>query len=195
MRMPQQKTCLTPLRQETLLQSTGSCDRGANVNARDSYQETPLHHAAYRGKTEVAALLIRKGANVNARNENKVTPLHLAASQGNTEVAALLIRKGANVNARDVYDETPLHHAAYWGKIEVAALLIRKGARVNARDENLETPLHCAAEDQPDVASLLIRERRKSKCQGRLPGDAAASCRFPGHDRDCGNAHSRKAQT
>ena len=45
--------------------------QGANVNARDSYQETPLHHAAYRGKTEVAALLIQKGAKVNARRREQ----------------------------------------------------------------------------------------------------------------------------
>ena len=46
-------------------------ERGANVNARDNSQETPLHHAAYWGKTEVAALLIQKGAKVNARDENE----------------------------------------------------------------------------------------------------------------------------
>ncbi|MGO9315921.1 MAG: ankyrin repeat domain-containing protein, partial [Syntrophobacteraceae bacterium] len=68
-------------------------EQGANVNARDENRETPLHHAAYRGKTEVAALLIQKGAKVNARDVYEETPLHHAAYWGKTEVAALLIQK------------------------------------------------------------------------------------------------------
>ena len=55
-------------------------ERGADVNARDVNKETPLHDAAARGKTEVAALLIEKGAKVNARDVNQETPLHHAAS-------------------------------------------------------------------------------------------------------------------
>jgi ankyrin repeat protein len=86
--------------------------QGANVNARDAHWETPLHYAAYWGKTEVAASLIQKGAKVNARDVYDETPLHHAAYWGKTQVAALLIAKGAKVNARDVNQKTPLHYAA-----------------------------------------------------------------------------------
>ena len=142
-----------------------------------------LHDAARAGDIAAVRRLLERGANVNARDEYRRTPLHHAAFSGNTEVAALLIQKGANVNARDEYQETPLHHAAYWGKTEVAALLIQKGAKVNARDENQETPLHWAARGPDRCGRIAHSERRKRKCQGRLPGDAAASCRFSGHDR------------
>ena len=74
-------------------------DRGVNPNALDEYQRTPLHWAASRGMTEVAALLIQKGARVNAGDCYHETPLHHSVYWGNTEVAALLIEKGAKANA------------------------------------------------------------------------------------------------
>jgi len=135
-------------------------DKGADVNARDTLQNTPLHGAAEAGKTEVAELLIRMGADVNAKNVDGLvhigfsTPLHEAA---NAEVAELLIRKGADVNARDRGQGTPLHEAAHQGRTKVAELLIRMGADVNARDKYQDTPLHIAADhDQIEVAELLI---------------------------------------
>ena len=151
--------------------------------------ETPLHHAAYWGKTEAAALLIQKGAKVNARDENLETPLHYAA-EDQADVAALLIQKGANVNARDNYQETPLHHAASRGMTGIAALLIQKGAKVNARNEDQWTPLHHAAfAGNIRGRCIAYSERRKRKCQGRKPKDAAALGRFCGQHRGCGIAH------
>ena len=42
-------------------------EKGANVNAKDSNGDTPLHKAACRGYARVARLLIEHGADVNAR--------------------------------------------------------------------------------------------------------------------------------
>ena len=49
-------------------------DKGANVNARDHIESTPLHDAAGAGHREIVALLISKGADLNARNKDGKTP-------------------------------------------------------------------------------------------------------------------------
>jgi len=71
-------------------------DRGANVNAGDVYNRTPLYLAAWNGHTEVARILIDRGANVNAETEKKWTPLHVAKYAGRKRAARLLIERGAD---------------------------------------------------------------------------------------------------
>src|SRR5271167_3205108 len=133
--------------------------KGANVNARDKYGNTPLHSAASYGHKDVAELLIVNGANVNAEAKSGATPLFFAAYYGHRDVAELLIAKGADVNTKaDIWHGTPLHATAYpdakpggevhplatvlQGRKDVAELLIAKGADVNAKAFFNETPLH-----------------------------------------------------
>ena len=40
--------------------------KGADVNAKDEFGYTPLHHAAWNGRTEIDEMLIADGADVNA---------------------------------------------------------------------------------------------------------------------------------
>ncbi len=119
-------------------------EKGVDVNTRNKYGWTPLHWAAFRGKTEVVKLLIEKGADVNTKTTKgwwcgfikygkDSTPLYMAVNNGHTEVVKLLIEKGANVNAKDINGWTPLHVAALSGVTEVAKLLIEKGADVKAK--------------------------------------------------------------
>ena len=107
---------------------------------------TPLHLAAFFGKTEAARLLLNKGALVNARSTNPMEnmPLHAAAAGRHLEVSKLLIEHGAPVNARQHGGFTPLHSAAQNGDIELAKALIAAGADVNVRAENNQMPLDLA---------------------------------------------------
>ena len=140
---------------------------GANVNAKDKRNKTPLHKAAYGGHREIAELLIDKGANVNAKDKNNETPLHAAAFYGRKEFAELLIDKDADVSAKDKNDQTPLHVASNRKKTEVVKLLIDKGADVNAKS-GTGSPLHKALGKglgvKPDlvsskeIAELLIKK-------------------------------------
>ena len=84
---------------------------GADVNAKDKYGLTPLHHAAWQGRNEIVELLIANGADVNAKDVDGGTPLHYAAWQGRNEIVELLIAKGADVNAKDDVGKTPLDWA------------------------------------------------------------------------------------
>ena len=63
-------------------------DAGADVNAKDEDENTPLHRAAYYGHKEIVVLLIAKGADVNVKNDVGYTPL-----DGNHPDTADLLRK------------------------------------------------------------------------------------------------------
>ncbi|MBC6402962.1 MAG: ankyrin repeat domain-containing protein, partial [Hyphomonadaceae bacterium] len=106
---------------------------GADVNARDSDDKTPLHWAAQNGHAETVAALARAGADVNARDSDDKTPLHWAAQNGHAETVAALARAGADVNARDKDGHTPLHWATYNDHAETVTALVKAGAEVDAR--------------------------------------------------------------
>jgi len=107
---------------------------------------TPLHLAAFFGKTEAARLLLNKGALVTAKSTNAMAnmPLHAASAGRHLEVSRLLIEHGAPVNARQHGGWAPLHAAAQNGDMELAKALIAAGADVNARAENNQMPLDLA---------------------------------------------------
>jgi len=133
-------------------------ERGADVNARNSDRETPLHLASSACRAAIAKLLVDNGADANARDENGETPLHKAVRADCISVVKLLLEKGADVNARGEDGWTPLHGAASWGHAEVAKLLLEHGANVHAKygDSDL-TPLHiAAAKGRVEVARLLL---------------------------------------
>jgi len=64
---------------------------GANVDALDSNQRSPLHHASYWNPA-VVPVLIGGGCKVNLLDKNQVSPLYRAAmySKDRSAVAALM---------------------------------------------------------------------------------------------------------
>ena len=74
---------------------------GIDIGAKDEiWDGTPLHHAAYSGKNEVALFLINKGANINAIGGPKgfpamETPLDVATRQAQINIIDLLRKHGA----------------------------------------------------------------------------------------------------
>ncbi|HEY7376441.1 MAG TPA: ankyrin repeat domain-containing protein [Polyangia bacterium] len=70
--------------------------RGANVNARNMSQLTPLHFVArYTRDRSLAELLIQHGADVNAKERDGHTPIEVAVGARNDEIAAVLRQHGA----------------------------------------------------------------------------------------------------
>ena len=138
---------------------TSQClSAGANPNAADSNDNTPLHWAVIDHNAAVIDALIRAGADPNAANSEGQTPLHSAA-RGRATILDILIRAGADPNAVDRYGWTPLHITAIWGEnAEAVGSLKYAGADLEARDNFDGTPLHAAAgsSNAPAIVSALI---------------------------------------
>ena len=122
---------------------------GADPNARDQWEHTPLYfvgnasHGAYGAA--VVRVLARGGANVNAQENLKhCTPLHMAARRGNVAIAEALLDCGADVEARDKLGDTPLHRAIKCGKTEMVAFLLSRGANVHTEGKRGLTPWQVA---------------------------------------------------
>ncbi|KAK3174034.1 hypothetical protein OEA41_001278 [Lepraria neglecta] len=62
---------------------------------------TPLHEAAWAGKTGAVRLLVERGADVRAQDDNGWTALHRAAKQGFADTAQLLLDLGSPTDLRD----------------------------------------------------------------------------------------------
>lgn len=89
-------------------------NRGANIEAVNSFGQTPLHIAVHSVPwfLELVELLLNRGANVEAVDDNGETPLHYAAHGGprraKLELVELLLNRGASVEAMNSDGETPL---------------------------------------------------------------------------------------
>lgn len=151
-------------------------ENGADVDARDENQYTPLHAVASEGSVKVAAALIAMGADVNARTIAQSTPLHNIWHEQSIEMAATLIDNGADVNARDDEGATLLWMACDMrapDKTELIEFLIKKGADVNEADDMGTTPLYKACwEKHTKQVKFLIdngADVNKPNNQGNTP--------------------------
>ena len=63
---------------------------GADVNAKEKWGETPLHHAAYKGHPKALKVLMDAKADASVRNNDGKTPLDWATEWGHKECIALL---------------------------------------------------------------------------------------------------------
>jgi hypothetical protein len=103
----------------------GQCllDRGANINARDRFRNTPLINAVMHGQVEFARMLLKRGAVIDAQNFRGQTALHYAIELRYTQAVRLLLELGADVNVRDVEGNTPSELASSCGYQEIVELL------------------------------------------------------------------------
>lgn len=118
-----------------------------------------MEHAALRGQTEIARLLIQGGLAVNRRTAAGSTYLSDAALKGKKEFVQLLLDHGAEVNAENQTGGTALHDAALGGNPEVVKLLVDHGARINVQDKEAgATPLMMAASLGRSAAVAILLE-------------------------------------
>lgn len=147
-------------------------DKGANLNAKDSFGVTALFDAASSGNTEGARLLIEKGADANGADMASRSPLAMAAGNSNLPLVKLLLSKGADVNLANTFAGkvkfgniqliglTPLMVAAPYSSPQLIKTLLDAGAKVNLKDCRGMTALMLAVASETqdvEVARLLIK--------------------------------------
>ena len=83
-------------------------NNGADVNARDDLQMTPLHLAAKTNRIVSAKKLIARGASLKAISKNGFSVLHMAIVGGHLEMAKMLIRHKVSIHTKNHLGQTPL---------------------------------------------------------------------------------------
>lgn len=82
--------------------------KGADVKAKNAYDQTALHIAIQTGQREIAEALIAKGVDVSGADKSGQTPLSLAMQRNDAEMADLLKKHGAKepvMNASSPYGD------------------------------------------------------------------------------------------
>jgi ankyrin repeat protein/sugar lactone lactonase YvrE len=135
---------------------------GANYNARDSLDRTPLMSAAAdNSDPAVTKALIEAGADIEARDSNGVTPLmYAAANNPSLPVTSALLKAKASIKVSDSSGMTALLYAAALNKnTDVFTTLLKAGAAFKVQDINGATPLmHAAASNlNPAIIAILLK--------------------------------------
>ena len=150
-------TDITPLHRaanfERLIAIEILLQHGADLEARDSQNRTPLLTAVAGLHDEATELLLSLGANPNVQIElpgkirNGYTPVHMAVSryEDTDPLRKILAHPGINPNIRDARGNTALFKATVEDDIEKVRILLRHpDVNPNRTGENGRTPLHIA---------------------------------------------------
>jgi ankyrin repeat protein len=135
---------------------------GADVNARDDAQRTPLFTAVYQNNVGIVRCLLEiKQLDVNVSAYEGMTPLIDAASEGRVEIVqALLQHEQTDVNARMSEGWTALTKAMVRGHTEVVLQMVHSGKELDINTQSHDrTPLTLALQgDILDIAYILIAQ-------------------------------------
>ncbi|CAG5119476.1 unnamed protein product [Candidula unifasciata] len=118
---------------------------GANVNARNDKEDTPLIVASVSGHLPIVKLLLNHHASVNRRGYHESSALHEATENGHYEICSYLITAKAGLEDEDTFGNTPLICAAEKGHVNLVLLYLALGADVNRVSHSGITALHYAA--------------------------------------------------
>ncbi|MCL4361713.1 ankyrin repeat domain-containing protein [Candidatus Dependentiae bacterium] len=132
-----------------------TCLESCDIEARNSFGETPLCTACRCGKIEIMEMLISKGAQINSQDNYGMSPLHLALGhyceriENSQNVIMKFLDYAPNVNAKDKRGETPLHFAIMH---ELDACVIEKmlnmGADITVPNRHGKTAYRMAKEEK-----------------------------------------------
>jgi ankyrin repeat protein len=126
---------------------------GADVNAKDNDDWTPLHWACYQGHVQVVIELLGHAADSDAQDRSGWTPLHFACCNGQMAVVIELLSGGANILAANNEGRLPVHCAVTLGFSKVAKYLLQ---HIYATTRRL--PLHELVEDLTWIGDPTIND-------------------------------------
>jgi len=97
---------------------------GANINAKDWEDDTPLTLAAMYDQPEIATLLVERGIELRDRKKSGFEAIHCAAEKGSLRVLDLLLDKGVDKLTPTASGRTLIHVASGFGQAPMLAYLM-----------------------------------------------------------------------
>jgi len=193
-------------RVKTLLQSDPSL-----ATAKDERGVSALMHAYYRGRREIADIILdsrsdlnifeatasrraqlvseildRDPAQAKAWSADGFTPLHFACFFNQPTIARELVRRGADVAAVSMnpMEVTPLHSAAAAHATEIVRMLVESDAPVNAKQHGGWTALHAAADNgDEEMIKILLQHGADPLAQNDDGKTPAQIAQLKGRDK------------
>jgi uncharacterized protein len=132
--------------------------RGVNINAHDSFGNTPLIEACRKSNPIIVQKLLAAGANPNTKNYDDETPLMRVVGEFpyRVEVCRELIQAGADINAQDNDGKTALMNAADIGSPSCVKLLLNMGASKSIQDNDGKIALDYASSHSQEDYSWAV---------------------------------------
>lgn len=130
--------------------------RGANLDAQDCHERTPVGHAARMGKSKTLQYLLACGADPNLADDWGITPLLEAVQQNHHKVLQVLLQDDRVLPFKDVGKMPTLHAAALHGDLETLRLLAA---------HNTEVPYTIEYTDNSPTPQDLLAQREDKDAQ------------------------------
>ncbi|CAF1195201.1 unnamed protein product [Adineta ricciae] len=196
-------------------------EHGAQINACDLWQYTPIHEAASKSRVDVCTLLLSHGADPTLANCHGKTALDIAASRelrdrilyeyngysfldavyhGDlSRVKKLLTNETIHFQHFKTGDLC-LHMACTSSSIkhrrQIVEILIRRGADINVFNDRQIAPIHlCAAADYCDILDILLKNNANINLLDGQGQSALHHAVKSGHLNTCRLLLARKIDT
>ena len=135
----------------------------ANIEARNSCDNTPLMVAALEGCSSAVRKLIELGAELDCHNSLESALFLLCGRTSRRgdrlKILQMMLQAGACADGTEnQMGWTPLQKAAEWSEEAIVSALLAGGANVDAKEaESLHTPLYIAIKkNRPSIVRLLL---------------------------------------
>jgi hypothetical protein len=132
---------------------------GANVNAKNSGDETVLMMLDDDATSDLVWDLLNSGADVNQKDSGGNTALMQVASTRNLEALKTLLDAGAKINERNKLGKTALMIAASEGQVHIVRALVLAGADINAVDKEKSDALAQAIENDHEAVIRFLKSK------------------------------------
>ncbi len=142
--------------------SRGLIDEGADVNYKDSTQQSAYLIATSEGYLELLELTFDNGADVTSLDSYNGTGLIRAAERGHADIVGRLLQTGIDVNHINNLNWTALHESIILGTgeeqyVDTVRLLVAGGADVTLPPRDGTPPLRLAQDRRQDEVAATLQ--------------------------------------
>lgn len=131
--------------------------KGANINARDRFQNTPLHLSAKEGHEDVVEHLLKEEADLTLINNfNRNALLESLREHQNDKIVLALIEAGSPLNGQDTHSNTAAYYAAQDDRPVVMTALADKGADLTIASKGTTPLIHATKFQHTDVIRAMM---------------------------------------